>query len=66
MTKEQLLTGRFTSLFEEYDIRDVDVQAFRDQYEGTLGVVCAYQENSPDICKALRGRAWQGTGTPPA
>ncbi|MBR1770870.1 MAG: HAD hydrolase-like protein [Lachnospiraceae bacterium] len=59
VTKEQLLTGRFTSLFEEYDIRDVDVQAFRDQYEGTLGVVYAYQENSPDICKALRGRVRQ-------
>lgn len=54
VTKEELLTGRFTGLFEVYDIRDVDVAAFRDAYEGILGRVYAYQENSPEICGKIK------------
>jgi len=59
VTKEQLLTGRFTSLLDEYGIQNVDVAAFREKYENTLGEVYAYQENSPDICRSLKGRIKQ-------
>ena len=59
VTREQLVTGRFSSLFEVYGITGVDVIAFRKSYEDTLGVVYAYQENSLEICKKLHGRIKQ-------
>lgn len=59
ITKAQLLNGRFIQLFEEYDIRDVDVEAFRQQYQKELGSVFAYIDNSLDICKSLQGKVKQ-------
>lgn len=59
VTKEQLLTGRFTSLFDEYDMQNVNVAAFREKYESILGEVYAYQENSLEICRTLSGRIKQ-------
>lgn len=59
VTKEQLLTGRFTSLFDVYGIRGVDVKAFQQTYEQTLGEVFAYQENSLEVCKKLQGKIKQ-------
>ena len=59
VTKEQLLTGRFTSLFEVYGITGVDVNAFRLSYQNTLSEVFAYQENSLEICKKLQGKVKQ-------
>lgn len=56
VTKEHLLTGRFTSLFEVYGITGVDVKAFKNSYENTLGQVYAYQENSLEICRTLKAR----------
>lgn len=59
ITKAQLLNGRFIQLFEEYDIRDVDVEAFRQQYQKELGCVFAYIDDSLNICKALEGKVKQ-------
>lgn len=55
VTKAELLVGRFTSLFEEYGITGVDVEAFREEYQTCLGNVYRYVEDAPDICRALRG-----------
>lgn len=54
VTKAELLVGRFTSLFEEYGITGVDVEAFREEYQTCLGSVYRYVEDSQDICRALR------------
>lgn len=59
VTKEQLLTGRFVALFEQCGIDDIDVSAFRDEYEEALGSVFSYIDDSINICKALQGRVKQ-------
>lgn len=59
ITKVQLLNGRFVQLFEEYDIHDVDVEAFRQQYQKELGSVFAYIDDSLNICKSLYGKVKQ-------
>ncbi|MBR1855424.1 MAG: YjjG family noncanonical pyrimidine nucleotidase [Lachnospiraceae bacterium] len=56
VTKEQLLVGRFTSFFEVYGIKGVDVNAFKASYERTLGSVFAYQENSLEICREIKAQ----------
>jgi len=59
ITKEQLLTGRFLQLFKEYDIKGVDVKAFREEYQEGLGSVYSYIDDSLTICKSLQGRVKQ-------
>ncbi|MDE7270550.1 MAG: YjjG family noncanonical pyrimidine nucleotidase [Acetatifactor sp.] len=59
VTKAELLTGRFTSLFEEYGITGVDVEAFREEYQTTLGSVYKYTEDAPAVCRALCGKVRQ-------
>lgn len=59
VTKAELLTGRFTSLFEEYGITGVDVEGFREEYQATLGRVYRYMEDAPKVCRALRGKVRQ-------
>lgn len=59
MTKEELLTARFVSLFEEYQIQDVDVEAFRLAYQKGLGSVYQFIDDSLTICKALKGHVKQ-------
>ena len=59
ITKAELLRGRFITLFQEYGIQNVDVEAFRSEYQEALGSVFCYKENSLEICKALKGRVAQ-------
>lgn len=59
ITKAQLLTGRFTTLFEEYGIEDVDVEAFRAEYQEALGSVYSYIDDSLTVCKSLQGHVKQ-------
>lgn len=59
VTKKQLLTGRFTDLFAEYDIVCDDVEGFRQHYQEYLGSVYRYIDNSLEICKALTGKCLQ-------
>lgn len=59
ITKEELLTGRFTALFCEYGIEGVDVEAFRQEYQEALGSVYCFLDDSLTICKSLQGRFQQ-------
>ena len=59
VTKEELLTGRFRTLFEEFNICGIDVDAFRQAYEDNLGKVYCYNEDSLEICRELAGRVKQ-------
>lgn len=59
VTKEELLVGRFISLFEECGITGVDAEAFREEYQTILGRVYRYKEDSLDICRALHGKVRQ-------
>lgn len=63
ITKQELLTGRFLSFFDEYNIRDIDVYEFVSKYENNLGNVYKYMEDSFDIVKKLKGRVKQYTVT---
>lgn len=59
VTKEELLTGRFTTLFEEYGIEGVDVNAFIEEYQLGLGSVFSFLDDSLTICKSLQGHVKQ-------
>lgn len=59
VTKAQLLNGRFTQLFEELNICDVDVDTFRKEYQEGLGTIFAYLDDSLEICRFLRGKVKQ-------
>ena len=59
ITREQLLNGRFLTLFEEFGIDTIDAVSFRKAYQAALGQVYAYIEGAPQICRRLRGRVKQ-------
>lgn len=59
ITKEQLLTGRFSTLFEEYGIRNIDLEAFMREYQEALGSVFSFIDDSLAICKKLQERVRQ-------
>lgn len=55
VTKAQLLPGRFVTLFQEFGIEGVDVEAFRQEYQAALGSVFSFRDDSLAICRSLRG-----------
>lgn len=59
ITKEQLLTGRFATLFEEYGIRDINLDTFAKEYQEALGSVFSFIDDSLTICKTLREKVKQ-------
>ena len=59
VTKEQLLPGRFLQLFEEFDIRGIDLLSFLKEYQEALGSVFSHVDDSLIICRSLRGHAHQ-------
>ncbi len=59
ITKKQLLTGRFVTLFDEYGIRDIDLEAFTREYQEALGSVFSFIDDSLTICKALQEKVRQ-------
>ncbi len=59
VTKEELHVRRFTDLFDEYDIKNVDVVAFREQYLNILANTYAYEEGALELCKSLQGKVRQ-------
>ncbi len=59
VTKSQLLTGRFRTLFDEFQITGVDLEAFCREYQTQLGSVYRYVDDSMEICQSLRGRVDQ-------
>lgn len=59
VTKEELLSGRFLQLFQEYDIRDINLKAFQREYQEALGNVFSHKDDSLTICKSLHGHVRQ-------
>ena len=59
ISKQELLIGRFVQLFQEYNIHDIDAEAFRRQYQIELGNVYCYIDDSLSICKSLAGKVDQ-------
>lgn len=59
VTKKQLLTGRFLSLFQKLGIEGVDVDDFRIRYQNGLGNIYAFLDDSLTICKSLQGKLRQ-------
>jgi len=59
ITKEELLTGRFTTLFDRLGIEGVDVEAFCREYQDGLGSVYSYLDDSLAVCRQLQGRVKQ-------
>ena len=59
VTKEQLLPGRFLQLFEEFDIRGIDIALFLKEYQEALGSVFSFIDDSLTICKSLCGHVRQ-------
>lgn len=55
ISKNTLQTGRFLTLFAEYGIEAVDVEAFSRDYQEALGSVYSYLDDSLTICKSLQG-----------
>ena len=54
VTKEELLSGRFTTLFHEYNLKDINVEAFVKEYQVNLGNIYSYLDDSLTICNSLQ------------
>lgn len=52
--KLTVLCGRFADLFTEYDIPDIEVDAFRSTYQQLLGSVYFYLEESDQLLLTLK------------
>lgn len=59
IAKEKLQTERFALLFKEYDIKDVDIDAFHKEYHKGLSNIYQFRDDSLTICKSLHGRVKQ-------
>ncbi|MCM1569958.1 MAG: YjjG family noncanonical pyrimidine nucleotidase [Roseburia sp.] len=59
ITKPQLLRGRFVTLFEEFRIDAVDLEAFLADYQEGLGTIYACLDDSLEICGSLLGKVKQ-------
>lgn len=59
VTKSELLRGRFQVLFQQLDIDFVSIEEFLSEYEGELGNVISYLDNSLELCKKLKGKVKQ-------
>lgn len=55
ITREELLTGRFVTLFHEYGIDGVDVEAFHREYEKALGSVFSFRDDGLSVVRSLQG-----------
>lgn len=56
VTREQVLTGRFDTLFEKYHIKGINSAEFGKRYLKELGNVYYYNEDSLKLCQKLRQR----------
>jgi len=59
VTREELRTGRFVTLFHEYGIEGVDVEAFHTEYEKALGSVFSFRDDGLSIVRSLQGKIRQ-------
>ncbi len=59
ITKKQLLTGRFQTLFEELGIEGVDLAAFLKEYQEELGRHFCFIDDAWNVCASLKGKVKQ-------
>lgn len=59
VTKSELLKGRFTTLFSELGIEDIDVKAFAAVYQEALGSVFYFRDDAYELLSKLKGRVRQ-------
>ncbi len=60
VTKKELLTGRFASLFSRLGITDIPVDAFADFYQKALGEVYYFRDDAKRLCRELKEEGfWQ-------
>ncbi|MCI7042815.1 MAG: YjjG family noncanonical pyrimidine nucleotidase [Lachnospiraceae bacterium] len=54
VTKQEVLLGRFYTLFERLSIEDIDVREFASAYQKALGSVYFYRDDSYRLCLKLK------------
>lgn len=54
ISKEQVLRGRFESLFSEMNIRDICVDEFKIIFQKALGSVFYFNDDAYTLCKELK------------
>lgn len=59
VTREELLTGRFSTLFKEYGIEGVNVEELRREYEEALGSVFLFRDDGLSIVRSFQGKVRQ-------
>lgn len=59
ITKHEVLTGRFSTFFEQEGIVCADVEAFNESYQKKLGEKFFENENSLELCTSLAGKIRQ-------
>ncbi len=59
ITREELLVGRFSSLFQECGIEGVDVKNFQREYEEALGSVYLFRDDGLSVVRSLQGKVQQ-------
>lgn len=55
ITKAELLTGRFLDFFAEYGLTELDVEAFREEFQIGLGYIYAFRDDALTLVKSLQG-----------
>ncbi len=53
--REELLTGRFLQLFDEYGMEGIDLPAFLQEFQDALGSVFLHRDDSLAVCRFLAG-----------
>ncbi len=59
VSKEELLTGRFETLFLELGVENIDIGAFAAVYQKALGSVYYFRDDSFTLCSKLKGKVRQ-------
>ncbi|MDE5909463.1 MAG: YjjG family noncanonical pyrimidine nucleotidase [Lachnospiraceae bacterium] len=59
ITKNELLTGRFDTLFSQLGITDISVKDFREIYQEALGSVYYFRDDSYKLCSKWKGKVRQ-------
>lgn len=54
ITKQEVLHGRFQSLFAKLSIKDIQVDNFAKIFQTALGSVCFYKDDSYRLCQELK------------
>ncbi len=59
VSKAQLLTGRFETLFSELGVKGIDIENFAAIYQKALGSVFYFRDDSYNLCSKLKGKVRQ-------